>query len=87
MHCAVDVGVVRPALDRPSRRTVLWRGVGVGSDMCEGRAAIYVDMLGYDEVAHRSGPERVDTLAVLRDPRPRVGRIERTADWGRRVST
>ena len=51
------------------------------NDMCEGRAAIYVDMLGYDEVAHHSGPERVDTLAVLRDLDRQLGRIERTVPW------
>ena len=64
--------------------TVVTRDVsaqGVINDMCEGRAAIYVDMLGYDEVAHHSGPERVDALAVLRDLDRNVGRIERTATW------
>ena len=53
---------------------------GVMNDMSEGRAAIYVDLLGYDEVAHHSGPERVDTLAVLRDLDRQLGRIERTRD-------
>ena len=64
--------------------TVITRDVsvqGVVNDMCEGRAAIYVDMLGYDEVAHHSGPERVDALAVLRDLDRQVGRIERTTRW------
>ncbi len=64
--------------------TVITRDVsvqGVMNDMWEGRAAIYVDMLGYDEVAHHSGPERVDTLAVLRDLDRQLGRIERTARW------
>ena len=45
--------------------TVVTRDVsvqGVINDIYEGRAAIYVDMLGYDEVAHHSGPERVDAL-------------------------
>lgn len=50
---------------------------GVLNDMAEGRAAIYVDLLGYDEVAHHSGPERVDTLAVLRDLDRQVERIAR----------
>lgn len=60
--------------------TVISRDVcvhGVLTDMCEGRAAVYVDLLGYDEVAHHSGPERVDTLAVLRDIDRQVRRIER----------
>ncbi len=64
--------------------TVITRDVsvqGVMNDMWEGRAAVYVDMLGYDEVAHHSGPERVDTLAVLRDLDRQLGRIERSARW------
>jgi hypothetical protein len=64
--------------------TVITRDVcvqGVVNDMCEGRAAIYIDMLGYDEVAHHSGPERVDALAVLRDLDQQVGRIDRTTRW------
>ena len=64
--------------------TVVTRDVsvqGVLNDMCEGRAAIYVDLLGYDEVAHHSGPERVDALAVLRDLDRQLGRIERTTRW------
>ena len=60
--------------------TIITRDVsvqGVMNDMCEGRATIYVDMLGYDEVAHHSGPERVEALAVLRDLDRQLGRIER----------
>ena len=63
-----------------SYTTVVSRDVnvlGVLNDMCEGRASIYIDMLGYDEVAHHSGPERSDALAVLRDIDRQVGRIER----------
>jgi hypothetical protein len=62
--------------------TVVTRHVsvqGVVNDMCEGRAAIYVDLLGYDEVAHHSGPERVDAIAVLRELDQDIGRIERAA--------
>jgi hypothetical protein len=61
--------------------TVVSRDVsvhGVLNDMFEGRATIYVDLLGYDEVSHHSGPERADTLAVLRDIDRRIGRIERS---------
>lgn len=64
--------------------TIITRDVsvqGVVNDMCEGRAAIYVDMLGYDEVAHHSGPERVDALAVLRDLDRQLARIERVTRW------
>ncbi len=67
--------------------TVVSRDVsvqGVINDMCEGRAAIYVDLLGYDEVAHHSGPERADTLAVFRDLDRQIGRIERTGQWAPR---
>ena len=67
--------------------TVVTRDVsvqGVMNDMCEGRAAIYVDLLGYDEVAHHSGPERVDALAVLRDLDHQLGRIERITRWAPR---
>jgi uncharacterized membrane protein YvlD (DUF360 family) len=64
--------------------TVISRDVsvqGVINDMCEGRAAIYVDLLGYDEVSHHSGPERADTLAVLRGLDRQIGRLERTCQW------
>ncbi len=67
--------------------TVVTRDVsvqGVVNDMCEGRAAIYVDMLGYDEVAHHSGPERVDALAVLRDLDRQIDRIARTTKFAPR---
>ncbi len=63
--------------------TIISRDVsvhGVINDMCEGRAAIYVDFLGYDEVSHHSGPERADTLAVLRDLDRQIARIARAAE-------
>ena len=64
--------------------TIITRDVsvqGVMNDMCEGRATIYVDMLGYDEVAHHSGPERVEALGVLRDLDRQLARIERVIKW------
>ena len=64
--------------------TVITRDVsvqGVMNDMCEGRRTIYVDMLGYDEVAHHSGPERVEALGVLRDLDRQLARIERVTRW------
>jgi uncharacterized membrane protein YvlD (DUF360 family) len=67
--------------------TIIARDVsvqGVINDMCEGRAAIYVDLLGYDEVAHHSGPERSDTIAVLRDLDRQIARIGRAAQWAPR---
>jgi uncharacterized membrane protein YvlD (DUF360 family) len=67
--------------------TVVSRDVcveGVINDVLEGRAAIYVDLLGYDEVAHHSGPERADTLAVLRDLDRQIARIARSFTWAPR---
>jgi uncharacterized protein YdbL (DUF1318 family) len=67
--------------------TVVSRDVavqGVLNDIAEGRAAIYVDLLGYDEVAHHSGPERSDSLAVLRDLDRQLGRIARSFRWAPR---
>ena len=67
--------------------TVVSRDVsvqGVLNDVAEGRAAIYVDLLGYDEVAHHSGPERADALAVLRDIDRQVHRIARSFAWAPR---
>ena len=67
--------------------TVVSRDVcvnGVLNDICEGRSAIYVDLLGYDEVSHHSGPERADTIAVLRDLDHQIGRIERAIRWAPR---
>jgi uncharacterized membrane protein YvlD (DUF360 family) len=82
---------VRPRVSRNwtyallrSFTTVISRDVsiqGVVNDMCEGRSVIYVDLLGYDEVSHHSGPERADTLAVLRDLDRQIGRLERTCQW------
>lgn len=67
--------------------TVVARDVcvrGVLNDVAEGRARIYVNLVGYDEVAHHSGPERVDALAVLRDIDAQVRRIERSFRWAPR---
>jgi hypothetical protein len=67
--------------------TVVSRDVsvqGVLNDIAEGRPAIYVDLLGYDEVAHHSGPERADALAVLRDLDRQLRRIARSFRWAPR---
>jgi uncharacterized membrane protein YvlD (DUF360 family) len=67
--------------------TVVSRDVcvaGVLHDMAEGRSVIYVDLLGYDEVSHHSGPERSDTLGVLRDIDRQIARIERAVRWAPR---
>ncbi|MET0458296.1 MAG: phage holin family protein [Ilumatobacteraceae bacterium] len=57
---------------------------GVLTDIAEGRAAIYVDLLGYDEVSHHSGPDRADTLAVLRDLDHQIARIDRSLKFAPR---
>lgn len=49
--------------------TVVERDVVVAAvlgDMLSGRAAVYADLVGYDEVAHHSGPRGRDTHQVLR---------------------
>lgn len=64
--------------------TVVSRDVslaGVLNDMAEGRSVIYVDFLGYDEVAHHSGPERHDTLRVVRGLDHDLARIDRARTW------
>ncbi len=67
--------------------TVVSRDVcvqGVLGDIADGRRTIYADLLGYDEVAHHSGPERADAIAVLRDIDHQIGRIQRSLQWAPR---
>lgn len=56
----------------------------VVADAHAGRPVVYTTFLAYDEVAHHSGIERVDTLAVLRDVDRQVQRIARAAAVARR---
>jgi len=68
-------------LARPGT-TVISRDVVVSAvleDMLVGRPVVYADFLGYDEVAHHSGIERFDTLAVLRGIDRQIGRLHRAA--------
>ncbi|HEX3813275.1 MAG TPA: phage holin family protein [Mycobacteriales bacterium] len=44
-------------------------------DMVAGRAVVYADFTGYDEVAHHSGIERYEALAVLRGIDRQIGRL------------
>lgn len=46
-------------------------------DVYEGRDTIYADLVGYDEVSHHTGPERYETLAILRDIDKQIGRLEK----------
>lgn len=67
--------------------TIISRDVcvnGVLNDMAEGRDAIYIDFLGYDEVSHHSGPLREDTLRVLRDIDRQIARFERAVAFAPR---
>jgi uncharacterized membrane protein YvlD (DUF360 family) len=62
--------------------TVIARDIVVSAvleDMLAGRSCVYVDLLGYDEVAHHSGIERFDTLSVLRAIDRQIGRLHRAA--------
>jgi len=80
---------VRPRVPRggwyPALRaftTVVSRDVVVSAvldDMMAGRSVVYANLLGYDEVAHHSGIERYDTLAVLRGIDRQLGRLARAA--------
>ena len=76
---------VRPRIDR-SRSYALVRAWGtvvqrdlqvatVIGDLLAGRPVAYTTFLAYDEVAHHSGIERHDALAVLRDLDRQIARI------------
>ena len=57
---------------------------GVLGDMMRGRPAVYATFSSYDEVAHHSGLERVDTLEALRKLDQQFGRIERARQFAPR---
>jgi uncharacterized membrane protein YvlD (DUF360 family) len=57
---------------------------GVLGDMMRGRPAVYATFSSYDEVAHHSGLERVDTLEALRKLDQQFGRIERARRYAPR---
>jgi uncharacterized membrane protein YvlD (DUF360 family) len=48
---------------------------GVLTDMMRGRPAIYATFSSYDEVAHHSGLQRVDTMEALRKLDRQLGRL------------
>jgi uncharacterized membrane protein YvlD (DUF360 family) len=80
---------VRPRIARPRSyalvrawATVVQRDLQVATvvgDLLAGRPVIYTTFLAYDEVAHHSGIERHDALAVLRDLDRQIARIEDAA--------
>jgi uncharacterized membrane protein YvlD (DUF360 family) len=58
--------------------TVVQRDLQVATvvgDLLAGRPVIYTTFLAYDEVAHHSGIERPDALAVLHDLDRQIGRV------------
>ena len=60
--------------------TVIARDLVVSAiigDMLAGRPVVYADFLGYDEVAHHTGIERFDALAVIRAIDQQIGRLYR----------
>ena len=80
---------VRPRIER-DRKYALVRAWGtvvqtdlqvnaVIADIYAGRPVGYSTFLAYDEVAHHSGVERTDTLAVLRRVDRQIGRIAAAA--------
>ncbi|KAA9165724.1 phage holin family protein [Amycolatopsis acidicola] len=80
VHPRVKRGGIYP-LARPGT-TVIARDVTVSAvleDMLSGRSVVYADFLGYDEVAHHSGIERFDSLAVLRAIDQQIGRLHRAS--------
>jgi hypothetical protein len=59
--------------------TVVQRDLQVSAivgDMMAGRPVVYSTFLAYDEVAHHSGIERHDTLAVLRQVDRQIARVQ-----------
>jgi len=57
---------------------------GVLTDMMKGRPAIYATFSSYDEVAHHSGLERVDTMEALRKLDQQIERISRARPYAAR---
>jgi uncharacterized membrane protein YvlD (DUF360 family) len=61
---------------------VLLRDLSIGmvlEDMYRGVPVIFVDLVGYDEVAHHAGPERPESLDALSEVDRQVGILERAA--------
>ena len=59
--------------------TIVQRDLQVAAvvgDMMAGRPVVYTTFLAYDEVAHHSGVERADTLAVLRHVDRQLARVQ-----------
>jgi uncharacterized membrane protein YvlD (DUF360 family) len=80
---------VQPRIKRPREYAVMrafatviqldLQIAAVVGDMLAGRPVVYTTFLAYDEVAHHSGIERPDTLAVLRKVDRQIARVEAAA--------
>ncbi len=61
---------------------VLLRDLSVGlvlEDMYRGVPVIYVDLVGYDEIAHHAGPERPEALDAVAEADRQIGILARAA--------
>ena len=80
---------VEPRIERgwpfPALRAaacVLLRDLSIGlvlEDMYRGVPVIYVDLVGYDEVAHHAGPERPEALDAVSEVDRQIGILDRAA--------
>ena len=52
----------------------------VSEQMLRGAPLIYVDFLDYDEIAHHSGPERIESIHALEGIDRALGRLERLVE-------
>ena len=74
VHRDFKYSLIRAAMTVVQRDLLVSAVVG---DICHGRPVVYATFSGYDEVAHHSGIERSDALAVLREIDRQLGRLER----------
>ncbi len=61
---------------------IVLRDLSIGlvlEDMHRGVPVIYVDLVGYDEVAHHAGPERSEALNEIAEADRQIGLLERAA--------
>jgi putative membrane protein len=49
-------------------------------DIFEGKDVVYADLTGYDEVSHHTGPERYETMGILRDLDKQIARLMRAIE-------
>ena len=62
---------------------VVLRDLSIGlvlEDMYRGVPVIYVDLVGYDEIAHHAGPERPEALDAIAEADRQIGLLTRAAE-------